>query len=458
VLKRAELTEEAQVRGCFIIRPYGFGIWELIQSQLDVEIKRTGHKNLYFPLFIPESFIRKEAQQFEGFSPELAVVTHGGGKELADPLVVRPTSETIIYATYKKWIHSYRDLPLLFNQWANVVRWEMRPRAFLRTTEFLWQEGHTAHETNADAQTEVMRMLEVYATFAREKLAIPVIKGRKTEQERFPGADATYSIEGMMRDGKALQMGTSHNLGQNFSTVFDIDFTSRDGGREFVWLASWGVSTRLIGAIIMVHGDERGLRLPPEVAPVQVVIVPAPNRETHMSELMPQIEKAREDLTAAGIRVEVDQREQQSVGFKYNEWEVRGVPLRLEYGAKERQRQTFTAFRRDTLERFEVGVDVVEAVRAALKSIQDNLLAEATTKLEQRIVQADKRMLTNAFWESHKGFARFEWCGNPSCEDQLRKGTKAKIVCLPLDARATTESCLMCGSPANHMALAGISY
>ena len=346
VIQRAELAENAPVRGSMIIKPYGYGIWEQMQSVLDRMFKETGHVNAYFPVLIPESFLKKEAEHVEGFSPELAVVTHAGGKELEEPYVVRPTSETIIWDTYRNWIQSYRDLPLLINQWANVMRWEMRPRLFLRTTEFLWQEGHTAHATKEESHEETLRMLEVYARFAEDYMALPVIQGEKTEREKFAGAVKTYSIEAMMGDGKALQAGTSHDLGQNFAKAFDVKYQSAEGKEEYVWATSWGVSTRLVGALVMAHGDEQGLVLPPRLAPIQTVIVPIYRGEEQMATVLEACSKMEAELKAAGARTHLDDRDQFRPGYKFNEWELKGVPVRIEVGPRDLEKgEVVLAFR-----------------------------------------------------------------------------------------------------------------
>ncbi|MCD5408378.1 proline--tRNA ligase, partial [Candidatus Bipolaricaulota bacterium] len=334
IVRRAELADYTPVRGCMVIRPYGYALWENIQAALDRRFKETGHQNAYFPLFIPYSFIRKESEHIEGFSPQLAVVTHGGGEELEEPLVVRPTSETIIGHLYSKWISSYRDLPLLINQWANVVRWEMRPRLFLRTTEFLWQEGHTAHATAEEAEAEALRMLDVYADFAETEAAIPVIKGRKSESEKFPGAVTSYTIEGMMGDKKALQMGTSHFLGQNFARAFEIRYLDKNNQLQYCWTTSWGVSTRLVGAIVMVHGDDQGLILPPRLAPIQAIVVPIYKDQEERAQVLSFVDRVT-GLLGQAVRWKVDDRDEYTAGWKFNEWELRGVPLRIEVGPKD---------------------------------------------------------------------------------------------------------------------------
>ncbi|RLE29723.1 proline--tRNA ligase, partial [Candidatus Acetothermia bacterium] len=346
IVRRAELADYTPVRGCMVIRPYGYALWENVQAALDRRFKETGHVNAYFPLFIPYSFIQKESEHIEGFSPQLAVVTHGGGEKLEEPLVVRPTSETIIGHLYAKWINSYRDLPLLINQWANVVRWEMRPRLFLRTTEFLWQGGHTAHATPEEAEEEALRMLDVYADFAENEAAIPVIKGRKSESEKFPGAVRSYTIEGMMGDRKALQMGTSHNLGQNFAKAFDIQYLDRNNQLQYCWTTSWGVSTRLVGAIVMVHGDDQGLILPPRLAPIQAVVVPIYKDREERSRVLEFADRVVGELKGA-VRLKVDDRDEYTAGWKFNEWELRGVPLRIEVGPRDVAAEQVVLARRD---------------------------------------------------------------------------------------------------------------
>src|SRR5919112_2019921 len=379
VVRRAELADYSPVKGCMVIRPYGYAIWELIQQALDAEIKRTGHVNAYFPLFIPNSLLMREAEHVEGFAPQVAWGTHGGGEELEEKLVVRPTSEAIIGTMYAKWVQSWRDLPILINQWANVVRWEKVTRLFLRTTEFLWQEGHTAHETAEEAQEETLRMLAVYKEFAQTEMAMPVMDGQKTESEKFAGADRTYSIEALMRDGRALQAGTSHYLGQNFARSFDIKFQARDKSVQHVYTTSWGVSTRMIGGVIMTHGDEGGLILPPKIAPYQVVIVPI-SRGNWKETVLPKAQAIRDDLVARGVRVMLDDRDSQTPGWKFNEWEMRGVPLRLEIGPKDLEKAQVVLARRDTREKsFVPMAGLTEHVQALLTTIQQALYDRALT-------------------------------------------------------------------------------
>ena len=458
VVQKAELADYAPVRGCMVIRPYGFQLWENIKQELDRRFKETGHVNAYFPLFIPMNFLEKEAEHVEGFSPELAVVTHGGGKELEEPLVVRPTSETVIGHMYAKWIQSYRDLPLLINQWANVVRWEMRPRLFLRTTEFLWQEGHTAHATREEAEEEVIRMLNVYADFAREYAAVPVVKGIKSESEKFAGAGASYTIEAMMRDGRALQSATSHDLGQNFARAFDITFQDEDGELRHVWTASWGLSTRFVGAIVMVHGDDQGLILPPRLAPIQVVIVPIWRDDEEKTRVMEVTNRVCDDLS--GLRVEVDDREKFTPGYKFNEWELRGVPLRIEIGPRDVENEQAVLARRDVPGRDgkqSVPLDDISgAVPELLDDIQASLLQRAEKFLEERTVEADDYdALSEAVAE---GFALAWWCGGGACEAQVKDDTSATIRCIPLDQPEGTGECVVCGEQAPHKVIFARAY
>src|SRR5256885_988719 len=389
VVRRAELADYSPVKGCMVIRPYGYAIWELIQQALDKRIKASGHVNAYFPLFIPESLLNKEAEHVEGFAPQVAYVTHGGGEELEEKLIVRPTSEAIIGTMYAKWVQSWRDLPILINQWANVVRWEKVTRPFLRTTEFLWQEGHTAHETEAEAEEETLRILDLYSDVCESMLAMPVIKGRKSESEKFAGALRTYSIEALMGDGRALQAATSHNLGQNFAKAFDITFQARDKSVQYVWGTSWGMTTRLVGAVIMTHGDDSGLVLPPNVAPYHVVIVPIP-RGNWQETVLPKAREIQQQLVAGGVRVTLDDRDAYTPGWKFAEWELRGVPLRLEIGPKDLEKSQVLVARRDTREKLGVPMDgLVERIRALLDEIQQNLLARALAFRDEHTQRAD---------------------------------------------------------------------
>ncbi len=450
VVVRAELADYAPVRGCMVVRPYGTALWENCQQGLDRRFKETGHQNALFPLLIPMSFFEKEKEHVEGFAPELAVVTHGGGKELEEPLVVRPTSETVIGHMYARWIRSYRDLPILINQWGNVVRWEMRTRLFLRTLEFYWQEGHTAHATYEEAQEETLRMLNVYADFAVNDAAIPVVKGRKSATEKFAGADASFSIEAMMGDRRALQAGTSHNLGQNFARAFDIRYLDRNNELQYCWTTSWGLSTRMIGAIIMVHGDDQGLKLPPKLAPLQVIIIPIWRQEEQKAAVLAATEQAR--LALAGrFRVKVDAREEFTPGWKFNEWELRGVPLRLEIGPRDVEQGTGVLARRDLPGKAGKSsvplAGLADAVGHALTAIQADMLAAATAFRDAHIHEARnyeelKEIVAN-------GWARAYWCGDLECEARIKEDTKATNRCIPLDQEgAGPGTCVVCGRPA----------
>lgn len=444
VVRRAKLAEQAPVAGCMIIKPYGYALWENMVRILDDMFKETGHENLYFPALIPESYLHREAQHVEGFSPECAVVTHGGGKELDEPLVFRPTSETIIWQTYGNWVESYRDLPLLYNQWANVCRWEMRPRLFLRTREFLWQEGHTAHATREEAVEETLRMLEVYRKFAEESLALPVIPGVKTETERFPGAVDTYSIEAMMRDCKALQAGTSHFLGQNFARAFNVTFQNDKGEREYVWGTSWGVSTRLVGAVVMGHGDELGLRLPPKIAPHQVVIVPIYQDATRDRVLGAARALAAELKTVC--RVKLDERDNLKPGFKFNEWELCGVPLRIELGPKDLDNNQCVLARRTTGQKRPASLDgLVAEIPGELEAIQRELYEDALRFREAHLAAVDSY---DALKEQiEKGaFVNAHWCESSTCEISIKNETKATIRNIPLTREAEEGACVYCGS------------
>ena len=448
IVQKAELADHAPVRGCMVIRPYGYALWEAIQRDLDRRFKETGHVNAYFPLLIPESFMTKEAEHVEGFAPECAVVTHGGGKLLDEPLMVRPTSETIIGKMYSKWVESWRDLPILINQWANVVRWEMRTRLFLRTSEFLWQEGHTAHETAEEAQEETLRMLGVYRSFAEEFLAIPVLAGIKSESEKFPGAVATYCIEGLMQDGKALQCGTSHNLGQNFAKAFEIQFQSREKSLEYAWTTSWGVSTRLIGAVIMAHSDDKGLVLPPSVAPYQAVIIPIWRSDEERTAVADYVAGMRNALEEGGVRVHVDDRDQYKPGFKFNEWELRGVPLRFEVGPRDVAQNATVMARRDTGEKTPIGRDaVVEKAREALQAVQTALFDTAKTRREEGTRDVDSYEDFKQLIEEPGGFLRAHWDGTRETEARIKEETKATIRLVPIDEEREPGRCLVTGQP-----------
>ena len=450
VIKAAELAEHSPVRGCMVIRPNGYAIWELMQRALDDMFKATGHRNAYFPLFIPQSFLQKEAEHVEGFAPEVAVVTRAGGKELDEPLVIRPTSETIIYDSFAKWIQSYRDLPLLINQWANIVRWELRTRLFLRTTEFLWQEGHTAHADEADAEREVRRMLGVYRTFAEEWMAMPVLTGVKTDTEKFAGALRTYAIEGLMQDNKSLQAGTSHHLGQNFAKAFGVQFQTAAGGLEHVWSTSWGVSTRLIGGLIMTHGDDVGIVCPPKLAPTQVVIVPIYRTDTEREAVMQVAEGVARELRAAALRVEVDARDGMKPGAKYYEWEGRGVPLRLEVGPKDVAKGQVFAARR-TGGKAPIGLgELVAGVQRALQEIQTGLFRTAQDRRDQNSRRGVTKSELVAMMDGPGGFAFGGFCGGRPCEDAIKEATKATVRVLPDEefrSPIPPTTCVWCGAP-----------
>ena len=445
IVQRAELADYAPVRGCMVVRPYGWALWENIQAALDRRFKASGHVNAAFPLLIPMSFLQKEKEHVEGFSPELAVVTHGGGEELEEPLVVRPTSETIIGSMYSKWVKSYRDLPILINQWGNVVRWEMRTRLFLRTLEFYWQEGHTAHATSQEAVEETIRMLDTYADFAINEAAVPVIPGRKSQAEKFAGAVNSYTIEAMMRDTRALQSGTSHFLGQNFAKAFDIRFLDPNNELQYAWTTSWGLSTRFVGAIIMTHGDDQGLILPPRLAPIQLVIVPIFRDDAEKSLVMPVVERLKGELSA--FRIKVDDRDNLTPGFKYNDWEMRGVPLRIEVGPKDVQKGTVALARRDRPGK--AGKSFVS---------QDNLAAQVSEllasihagMLERAIAYRDSNIHAPKDYEGLKsvvtdGWAFSWWCGSPACEAKVKEDTKATTRCIPMQQPGGSGPCIVCG-------------
>ena len=456
---QAELAEHAPVRGCMVIRPYGYAIWERLQSELDRRIKATGAKNAYFPMFIPESFMTKEKEHVEGFSPECAVVTHGGGKKLEEPLFVRPTSETIINHMFAKWVSSWRDLPLMINQWCNVVRWEMRPRLFLRTTEFLWQEGHTAHATEKEAIDESLKMLEVYRAFAEEVLAIPVVAGEKSSAEKFAGAQRTFTIEALMQDGKALQAGTSHFLGQTFSTAFGIRFQDAQGKLEHAWQTSWGVSTRLVGAIIMTHGDDNGLVLPPSVAPVQVVIVPIWREDADKARVFESVAGMKLDLEAKGLRVEADLREEYKPGWKFFHWEVRGVPVRLEIGPRDLAAGQAVLVRRDNGAKENVMLSgLAEKVASLMPQMQKGILDKARAFVASGTRDATDFAALKAGVEEKPGFYRAGWCGSGACEAKIKEETKATLRCMPMDSAAASGACVVCNAPAKANPLFARNY
>ncbi len=460
IVYQADLAAQSPVRGSMIIKPYGYELWEGVKGGLDRRFKETGHRNAYFPLFIPESFLKREAEHVEGFSPELAVVTIAGGKELEERLVVRPTSETIIMDAFKNWIQSYRDLPLLLNQWANVVRWELRTRPFLRTAEFLWQEGHTAHATKEEAEAETRQMLEVYADFAIADAAIPVIKGRKSEREKFAGAVYTTTIEAMMRDGKALQSGTSHFLGQNFAKAFDIQFLDSDQERKYVWTTSWGLSTRMVGAIVMTHGDDTGLRLPPVIAPIQVVGVPIFRNDDEKGAVMETLTRLIAELKDAGIRVHLDDRDQ-TPGFKFNDWEMRGVPIRLEVGPKDVQKGNCVLVRRDVAgkaaKNFVSQENIAAQVQEMLKDVQAALFQQAADFRDSNIVDVQdydqfKEVIASGKW------ARGWWNEDREAEDKVKEDTAATLRCYPYDAPEGTGVNFFTGETGDKVALFAKAY
>jgi len=451
VVRRAGLAENSSVRGAMVIKPYGYAIWEAIQRELDHRIKATGHENLYFPLLMPASVLAQEGELVEGFAPEVAVVTEAGGKKLEEPLAVRPTSEALIWSTYARWVQSYRDLPLLYNQWANVVRWELRPRLFLRTSEFLWQEGHTAHETEEEAGAETLTILhDVYADTIENVLAIPVLRGRKSESERFPGAVDTYTLEALMRDGKALQAATSHYLGQGFARAFDVRYTGRDGSEQYPHATSWGASTRLVGGVVMAHGDDRGLRLPPRVAPQQVVIVPI-FREDERADVLQAAAAVADELRAAGVRVRVDDRPEYRPGFKFNEWELKGVPLRIEIGGRDLAAAAVTVARRDTGEKQQIPLPrAAVAIDEMLRDVQASLFQTARDEQERRTLRDPRRydeMIE--YLREPAGFVAAPWCGRTECEARVKEDSSATIRCLPLGEQPTQSgACVCCGRSA----------
>ncbi len=470
---KADLAENSGVRGCMVIKPYGFAIWEKMQAGLDRMFKETGHENAYFPLFIPKSYLSKEASHVEGFAKECAVVTHyrlknaedGSGivvdpeARLEEELIVRPTSETIIWDTYRKWIQSYRDLPLLINQWANVVRWEMRTRLFLRTAEFLWQEGHTAHETEDEAIEEAEKIMHVYAEFVEGQMAVPVIKGIKTESERFAGAVETYCIEALMQDGRALQAGTSHFLGQNFAKAFDVKFATRDGKQEHVWATSWGVSTRLMGALVMTHSDDNGLVLPPKLAPIQVVIVPIYKGVEQLEAISDKVDPLVKALRKKGISAKYDNRDTHKPGFKFNEYELKGVPVRLAIGQRDMENGTYEVARRDTLEKETVAMEeVIPKIEFLLEDIQKNIYQKALAFRTGHITEVDSYDEFKAVLEEKGGFILAHWDGTLETEDRIKEETKATIRCIPIDAKAEAGNCMVTGKPSSKRVLFAKAY
>lgn len=446
IVLKAEMADYAPVKGCMVIRPHGYAIWEKIQRGLDDMFKETGHVNAYFPLLIPESFIHKEAEHVEGFAPELAVVTRAGGKELEEPLIIRPTSETVIWSKYKDWIQSYRDLPLLINQWANVVRWEMRTRLFLRTTEFLWQEGHTAHATAKEAEEETLKMLEVYKTFAEEFMAMPVLTGKKTEAQKFAGAVDTYSIEAMMGDKKALQCGTSHYLGQNFAKAFEVKFQNENNVEEFVYATSWGVSTRLIGALVMTHSDNKGLVLPPKLSPFEIIIIPIMKTPEEESAVRPFVDKLTDMLKSNGVTYKVDDRSHVTVGWKFNEWELKGIPLRIEVGPRDVKENKIVVVRRNDSVKESLPLDGIgEKSRKILDEIQAELFNKAKSFRDENINKIDTYDDLKEYFKSNMGFALSYWCGSPECEADVQQETKATIRVVPFEKPGEKGKCIKCG-------------
>lgn len=473
IIEKADLAEHSPVKGSMIIKPYGYAIWENMQKILDKKFKETGHENAYFPLLIPKSFLSKEASHVKGFAKECAVVTHyrlidnpeGDGvivdpkAQLEEELIIRPTSETIMYDAYSRWVQSYRDLPIMINQWANVMRWEMRTRLFLRTAEFLWQEGHTAHATADEAEAEALKMLGVYKEFAENYLAMPVITGLKPEHDKFPGALRTYCIEAMMQDKKSLQAGTSHNLGQNFSKAFDISFTDRDGEIQHAWQTSWGVSTRLIGGLIMTHSDDQGLVLPPEVAPIKVVIVPIFKSEEEQKVVEESVKSITDVLDKSQISYKVDWRDNMSPGFKFNEWEKKGVPLRFEIGPKDVEKGQVTVARRDTGDKQAVAsADVAEFAPKTLDDIQANLLKRAQDFRKDNSIEVETYEQLMSFLKEGGGYAYAHWCGDPDCETKINEETKADIRCIPLERDKEKGKCIACGKDSEEKVIFAKAY
>ena len=453
VVLKTELVDYGPVKGTMVIRPYGYAIWENIQKDMDDRFKKAGSKNAYFPLLIPMSFFTKEAEHVEGFAPEVAVVTHAGGAKLEEPLAIRPTSETIIGTMYSKWIQSYRDLPVIMNQWCNVMRWEKTTRPFLRTSEFLWQEGHTVHATEEEAQEETLKMLEVYRQFMEETLAIPVFTGRKTEKEKFAGAVATYGLEAMMLDGKSLQIGTSHYLGQNFAKAFDIKYLDKDSAQKYGYTTSWGTSTRMIGGLIMAHGDQRGLVLPPKVAPIQVIIIPIAAHKGGVNEKAIEL---RDKLVNAGIRAEIDMRES-SPGWKFNEWEMKGVPIRVEIGPRDIENGVAVIMRRDTLEKSNISLDTIEKdISSLLITIQKEMLEKSRARRDKKIVEADSLDGILKGVEG-KNFVKAGWCGCKECEDKVKEVAQAtaRVMC---DEEGVPCKCAICGKEAKHKVIFARAY
>lgn len=475
LVKKADLAENSAVRGCMVIKPYGYSIWEKMQAELDRMFKETGHLNAYFPLFIPKSYLSKEASHVEGFAKECAVVTHyrlknseDGKSVIVDPdakleeeLIVRPTSETVIWSTYKNWIQSYRDLPLLVNQWANVVRWEMRTRLFLRTSEFLWQEGHTAHATKKEAMDETIQMMNIYAQFAEKFMALPVVRGIKSENERFAGADETFCIEAMMQDGKALQAGTSHFLGQNFAKAFDVKFATKEGGLDYVWGTSWGVSTRLMGALVMAHSDDHGLVLPPKLAPFQVVIVPIYKGQEELDMISEKANEIMVELRKVGISVKFDNRDTHKPGWKFAEYELKGVPLRIAIGPRDLKNGTIEIARRDTLtkEQFELSSQpIAEKIAILLDTVQKEIYQKAFDFREEMTTEVSSWEEFKQVLEEKGGFISAHWDGSSETEDRIKELTKATIRCIPLSAKEETGECVLTGNPSSKRVLFARAY
>lgn len=458
VVRKTELADYTTIKGCMVIRPYGYGLWENMQAGLDRRIKETGHKNAYFPLFIPESLLKKEAEHVKGFAPEVAWVTEGGSQKLEERLAIRPTSEAIICSLYSKWVRSWRDLPILINQWVNIVRWEKVTRLFLRTTEFLWQEGHTAHKNEQEAEEETLKILnQVYRDYIENDLAIPVIVGKKTEKEKFTGALHTYTLEALMTDGKVLQAGTSHNLGQNFAKAFNIKYLDEDQQEKYVWQTSWGTTTRLIGALVMVHGDDRGLNLPPKVAPVQVIIIPIMFDKTKK-----EVRNKAEDIITIlkkDFRVEIDGRDEYTPGWKFNEWEMKGVPLRLEIGPKDLAKGQVMVVRRDTGEKMAVKEEkLVETVEKLLNNIQENLFNKAKSFLQKNIREVSDYNKFKEVIEKKRGLIKTYWCGNKDCEDKIKEETKASIRCIPFEQEEASGKCIYCGKESSTLVYFARAY
>ena len=455
IVLKSELVDYAPVKGFMVMRPYGYALWENIQKVLDTKFKELGHQNCYFPLLIPESMLNKEKEHVEGFAPEVAWVTHGGEKELEERLCVRPTSETIICTMYSKWLHSYRELPFKYNQWANVVRWEKTTRPFLRTAEFLWQEGHTIHATAQEAMDETLMMHKVYADFLKDYLAIPVIMGQKSEKEKFAGAEATYTIEAMMHDGKALQSGTSHYFGNHFAKAFDIKFQNKNGEMEYAYQTSWGMTTRVIGGLIMVHGDNRGLKMPPRIAPTQVVIVPIAQQKEGV---LDKVYELKEKL-AGKYRVEVDDRKEVTPGFKFNYWELRGIPVRVEIGPRDIENNQCILFRRDTLEKETVSLDELdEKIAFLMEDIQANMYKAAEENFKSRTFYAHDFEEYKKLFSEREGFAKIMWCGCRECEDKIKEENSTTIRCIPFEEDEFQDVCSICGKKAKHMVYAARQY